>query len=89
MKIEIKTEGRVRIRCFKKNSERENGTLESTEEDQCSSISNGLKARERQREEKATTECWRRAEEEAGDPSGTLAKLGAATGPGFRAVGLA
>lgn len=47
----MKTEGRVGIRCFTKNGERENGTLEDAEEDQCSSISNGLKARERQKEE--------------------------------------
>lgn len=51
VKIEMKTEGRVGIRCFIKNSERENGTSEDTEENQCSSISNGLKARERLKEE--------------------------------------
>lgn len=53
MKIEIETKGRVGIRqkkCFKKNCERKNDTLEDTE-DQCSSISNELKARERQRGE--------------------------------------
>jgi len=54
MKIEIKTEGTAGIRqkkCFKKICERKNDTLEDTEEDQCSSISNELKARERQRGE--------------------------------------